>query len=321
MDRRVLGWSFLKRVADKMQGVPHAEEPWAFQYGFCQHVIAGILGASLDSGPISKASFDRAMDWVFTHIHKRHHETLFLRSSSPTRDEFTVHLWRLTDLAEVLFNLQFVPGIHDSIYQRIIKNPEGFEATMLELEGLRLFRLAQIPFRLKSQVEGKRNYECDLILSNGLTAPCEMKCKVEGTSISEPAIKEPIKTARKQLPKGGCGIVLLKIPTEWGFTSETKDIIDSTVRGVLRSTTRLAEVIIYQRDVFMGKAISAHPIYYRGILNEKSPYFEQLGGSILEGKIPVELPRNWLPFSIFTSHENVHRLVEAQTANPQPPPS
>ena len=126
---------------------------------------------------------------------------------------------RLGDLAEVLFNLQNVPGF-DECVERL--KAGDIEATLAELDLGRFLYLHSVSFRYVVPISKKgSDYDVEITYPNGVTACADAKCKVEG-EFNARTIENSLETARKQLPKDRPGIVFVK-PRPHGRRRTSRD--------------------------------------------------------------------------------------------------
>ncbi len=251
--------------------------------------------------------------WFKCHFVKGDHSTPFLKAGRRDKTESDLNFAQLIELTEHVYNLQPVPGVYP-ILQRIYNNPRGIEATMLELEGMRLLWLNGLRFKLKptSAVTGERTYECDVLLPDGLEVPCEMKCKLEDTKLSESTIRRAIKDSRGQLPPDRYGVVIVKIPMPWGLAPHTLAFIKCAVRKELKMTNRVCEVLLYHRDYIPAGTKSLYPILISSVRNDNSKLLHQVSEGILKHGKPE---RSWVFFSQFTSPDVLRQFIDA---NPNP---
>jgi hypothetical protein len=285
--------------------------PYCYQLSL--PVITFILQAASDALPPEKRREFVGLRWVNEHIFSKHPDTPYLRSRSDNDDDYNLHLCRVVELAELLYNLQTVPGI-DAIFRRIVSDAEGLEGTILELEGLRLLWMAKLGFRIihTGAGEGLR-YECEVTLPNGEIAYCEMKCKIETTNFSPSTVKDSLDTARGQLPPNRCGVVIVKIPRGWFDSSWAS--LEAAVQAFLRNTTRVSEIILYERAFILMETHSAYPMLFKEVLNDKSPYVSRLNGGLIQDRIQTTGNTGWLFFALLTE-ETLKRLLEVELKEP-----
>ena len=317
MGKWVFGLKSLKALSER--GLASQELPSGvpFDYALAWDLIPRLLGASF---PGTDLSLDGLIEeiggkWVRDHVAARHRKTPYLRALPQGEVDYDLHRLRVTDLAELLYNLQTVTGI-DPIYRRIVDDPSKIEATVLELEGFRLLWLAGLSFKVVHTGAGESlNYDCEIALPSGTTAYCEMKCKIETTAYSENSLANALRQARAQLPKPGCGIILVKFPQSWvDGPQEMVDSINSTIRDFLRNTTRVSEVAWYARLVKYSGEWGFPLITFNEYLNDRSPYVEALGRGLLHRGLQHQT--GWVHLSGIT-REGLQQLLAAALESPR----
>jgi hypothetical protein len=317
--QRILGLRGLKVLSEReLPTIPGSDKNPHFAYTLASLVAGYILEISFDTDPkLAPEMKGKGIGWISEHILTTSPTSGYLRGGN---DEIVnLHIGRVVELGELLYNLQTVGGVH-SIFRRLFTDPLAMEATVLELEGLRLLWLAKLSFRMIDSAakgeEGHKRPECEIALPSGVMAICEMKCKLETTEFSESSVASTLNTARSQLPKDRCGIVFLKIPISWADTGDLLRTVD-VVERVFRSTKRISEVLIYSRDLFLTETHSVHPMLFREVLNKSSPYVSALDGGLIKDRIETAGYTGWLNFSILTS-ETLKQLLEVELG-PTPP--
>jgi hypothetical protein len=149
-------------------------------------------------------------DWVERHIVSDNRKKGFLSidESEPHRRE--ISCLRVMDLAEVVYNLQPVPGFDECIARMRDGDIEG---TYAELDFGRMLYLNQVPVRfVVPQGTIGLDYDIEIEYPGGVVASADAKCKIEGTEFGENTIKNTLNKARKQLPDDMPGIVFVKVP-------------------------------------------------------------------------------------------------------------
>jgi hypothetical protein len=152
-------------------------------------------------------------DWVERHVIADRQKKGFLSidESDPHRKE--ISFFRVMDLAEVIYNLQPVPGFDECITR--MRNGD-IEGTYAELDFGRMLLLNQVPFRfVVPQGTTGTDYDVEIEYSSSVIASADAKCKIEGTEFGENTIKNTLNKARKQLPDDRPGIVFVKVPPAW----------------------------------------------------------------------------------------------------------
>lgn len=311
--RRYCTLQTLKDISEHgvVSGLLH-KDPMMEAYALSIEVIALILEYAFDE--LSPDERPYVGGWIVENIIAKNPNTEYLRSM-PNLDSFLDaedHFSRITDIADLLFNLQWVPGI-EQIYRRIVKQSDQIEATLLELEGLRMLTIGGLPFRILHDGAGQGlNYECEIITPTGLIAYCEMKCKIESTVFSVASLKNAFNKARKQLPKGKCGVLFLKVHTNWIEDAEIRTSLDKTIYKLLGGTERITVAVCYSRHKQLsgGKIFSQAGL--REYVNQKSPFVDAIGKSLIVERLRQAINPPWLSFWGLTK-ERIQKILEDET--------
>jgi hypothetical protein len=142
--------------------------------------------------------------------------------------------------AEVLFNLQNVPGF-DECAERL--KAGDIEPTLAELDLGRFLYLHSVTFRFVVPISKKgHDYDVEITHPNGMVVCADAKCKVEG-EFNRRTVENSLETARKQLPKNMPGIVFVKHPSSWAkqHVAELREL----AFNFFRRTERIVSVIFY----------------------------------------------------------------------------
>ncbi|HEY8505550.1 MAG TPA: hypothetical protein VIL46_13280 [Gemmataceae bacterium] len=153
------------------------------------------------------------------------------------------HLQRVTALGEALFNLQAVPGF-DGQARRL--RTEDLESVAAELDSATLLHgHAGVPIRFVPPAGAAgSDYDIDAVIGPH-TAACETKCKVAATECDERTVYHSLEQARKQLPKGRPGVVLLKLPEHWLRSAEMDRSLAAALERKFRQTGRVSAVVAH----------------------------------------------------------------------------
>jgi hypothetical protein len=167
---------------------------------------------------------------------------VFIRAEPIEADERFRNQERTVRIAELLFNLQNVEGIDARLEDLRLGK---VESTFAELEAGGFLRRRAVPFRYVNPSGTKgADYDAEIPLDETIKVNCEMKCKMEGTDLSEGAVRNPLQTARKQLPAGEPGFVFLKVPEPWMQQPDAGRILPTTIDAFLRGTSRVTAVVL-----------------------------------------------------------------------------
>jgi len=169
----------------------------------------------------------------------------FLRNSADAEIDRLKHHDRIVSFADLLINLQDVPGFA----QRIARlRTSDLESAIGELEGAKFLFLSDTPFGFVGESGAiGRDYDVDIEIGDPRPA-CEMKCKLEDTQLSESTIRGTLEGARRQLPDDRPGIVFVKIPEAWTRDPAVSAIMERALRRVFGSTGRISAVVFHWEE-------------------------------------------------------------------------
>jgi hypothetical protein len=144
-----------------------------------------------------------------------------------------------------MFNLQHVEGALER-YARV--RDDDVVSALAELEAAALLSAPQLHLRFRSP-SGTRgqDYEGTVVSSWGRIVPWEAKSKVPSSALNAETIWRTLEEARRQLPKGRLGIILVRLPDEGAEAGDVKEISSEAVKRLFRQTRRVAAVIAFWR--------------------------------------------------------------------------
>jgi len=201
-------------------------------------------------------------------------------------------LFRIVDLAEVLYNLQNTSGFDECITKMRDGN---LESTYAELDLGRLLYIHSVPFQyiMSRGVKGL-DYDVEIFYSDGTTACAEVKCKIEGTQFSEKGIMNMFKLAKKQLPENKPGILFVKLPSNWKKESDFGIAIRRIAEDFLRQTTRIVSVKYYVSTLDFEKNFMRHNHDFDEINNPNNK-FDKMRDWKIFSKVYVKPGWNGMP--------------------------
>ena len=194
----------------------------------------------------------------------------FLRIDESDQTRLDLTALRVIDLAEVLYNLQHVPGFDECIAK--MRNGD-IEGTYAELDLGRMLYLNQVPFRyvVPQKVKGL-DYDVEVEYPDGVTACAEAKCSIESTELGANTIKNKLDRARQQLPPDRPGIVFVKMPPRWMDASEFLKITIDAAQDFLRGTRRVVSVKFYVSPNLIEAGYLKQQHAYKEISNPNSNF-------------------------------------------------
>ena len=148
---------------------------------------------------------------------------------------------RLIELAEMLLNLQAIPGFAEPLGKL---QTDDAEAAFGALEAAKMLRRSRVRFEfvLPSGVKGY-DYDIEAHPENGPAVPIEAKSKLASTTRSEESITSTLKEAKKQLPNGRPGVIMVRVPREWEGDAFLLGQFTRAAEAVLRNSSRVAGII------------------------------------------------------------------------------
>jgi hypothetical protein len=234
-------------------------------------------------------------DWVERHVISDGRKKGFLSidESDPVHRETS--FFRVMDLAEVIYNLQPVPGFDECITRMRDGDIEG---TYAELDFGRMLYLNKVPFRfVVPQGTTGFDYDIEVEYPNGIVAAADAKCKIESTDFSENTIGNTLSKARKQLPDDSPGIVFVKVPPRWIADPATVVAMLDVARSFLRGTRRVVSVKYYSSPITFADNMLRHDHAYKEISNPMTDFGNDVDWNIFKKFVlPPEMngmPPHW----------------------------
>jgi hypothetical protein len=219
----------------------------------------------------------------------------FLKVDDSTALRREIAIFRIIDLAEVIFNLQGVEGFAGCI----ARMGDGvIEGTYAELDFGRMLYLTQVPFRFISPSGLKRaDYDIEVLYPDGLVACADAKCKIEGTAVSYNTIMNTLKDARHQLPDDRPGIAFIKIPFAWMQEPEFDVIALKAAQDFLRNTRRIVSVKYYVGEFVEEGTMMRHRHLYKEFSNPDTRFGQNKNWDVFQRfELPPEangMPAHW----------------------------
>jgi hypothetical protein len=218
--------------------------------------------------------------------------------SDPLEGERT--RFRVTDLAEVLFNLQPVRGFHECVERMRCGDIEG---TFAELDLGRMLFLHKRLFHYVIPVSKKGfDYDVEIVYPKNVTACADAKCKIEGREFNVKTIENTLEDARKQLPKDRPGIIFVKIPQEWmevsDFTIQAREI----AQKFFRKTERIVSIKYYVQPIAFTDGFLVHRHGYKEYSNPKTRFGNNQNWDLFRNTVMHEkngAPPHWQRIILF----------------------
>jgi hypothetical protein len=248
-------------------------------------------------------------DWVERHIvaDGRKKGFLSIDESDPLRREMS--FFRVMDLAEVIYNLQPVPGFDECITRMRDGDIEG---TYTELDFGRMLYLNKVPFRfVVPQGATGFDYDIEIEYPNSVIAAADAKCKIETTDFSENTIRNTLNKARKQLPASSPGIVFVKVPPRWIADAKNVAAMLEVARSFLRRTRRVVSVKYYSSPITFADNMLRHDHAYKELSNPVTDFGNDADWNIFRKfRLPPEMngmPAHWQRIIFFPDGKPVEK--------------
>jgi hypothetical protein len=232
------------------------------------------------------------LDWINKHIDPDASRPGPLTlAGSPSELEYAKI--RVVDLAESIFNLQKIKGVHECINR--LRTANELEPTIAELHIGKMIFANDWPFEFVIPSPG-RTY--DFEIQYGEFKVCaDAKCKVDQLVPTSSSISNTLKHKRKQLPKDGPGIFFVKLPQEWMEHDGWQRI---TVQGAIdffaQGTGRVSSVVFYLEPIHLlsfGEQKGQHYIaqqghYFYEVANPRRRYGKELDWKLFDNWRPTD---------------------------------
>jgi hypothetical protein len=190
--------------------------------------------------------------WAEKHIGRSEKASPYFQAKRDDASELLRYMSRATELGELIFNLHGVGGFDERISSIMTDQRSGIESGIAELIAGKFFKVAGVFFQYvvaQRQADGNTptNPDIEYVAGTNRVEFCEVKCNLQSTDLGEEPIKNILKKAKNQLPKGKAGIVLLRLPETWFADKTAMTLIEQAVNGFLtkEKTTRVSSVYVF----------------------------------------------------------------------------
>lgn len=231
-------------------------------------------------------------DWVANNIFGNRPLDDFLRAKAKSSEDRYKMVDRIVEVSEMLFNFQDISGI-ENVIEKIKK--DKVEPYVAELQSAKLLYSNKTPFFFNNP-SNQKGLDYDLIITvKDLEIPCEIECKIENRNFSENTIRETLRHAKNQLPKGKSSVIFVKLPEKWSFQEDIQDKLSNVLNDFFRQTTRINSVIYFWEEwTYLKTGQAFRAIRFNEKVNPNSkPHIGRILTNIKFNK-PLE---NWLSFN------------------------
>lgn len=241
-------------------------------------------------------------DWIRAHVLGGEARGFLANVFTGDEKSRLIKAFRVTDLAEMLYNLQRIDGFYECIAQM----REGkIESTYAELDFGKLLYIHRIPFRFViPQYRKGRDYDFEIIYPDGLTVCADAKCKVEAKPLSRNSVRRSLRKAREQLPSDRPSIAFVKVPQHWIDDPANAIELENIASEYLRNTGRLVSIKYYVSDIVYGDQISNHVMRFREISNPRNRFDGARNWDLFESREKPKdtwngMPNHWFRLAYF----------------------
>ncbi len=198
---------------------------------------------------------------------------------------------RLLDLAEMVYNLQPVPGFFDCL-DRMRKG--DIEGTLAELNLGRMLYWHGVPLRYVKRT-GKQGYDYDVMFQfrNGMYGCADAKCKVDGQAFSAKSLENTLKKGRGQLPKDKPGVFFVKHPAAWLDEPDFVECLRDIAYNFLRTTERVVSVKYYVEPIILVDGFARQRLGFKEFSKTKTQFGSDIDWDLFRPGGDFTQPKNW----------------------------
>jgi hypothetical protein len=207
---------------------------------------------------------------------------------------------RTVDLAESLFNLRKVEGLHVCVsHLQKARNPEP---ALAELHIAKMLYANDWQFRFVAP-RGKRgdNYDFEIRYWNQ-TVCGDTKCKIKSPTPDAKTVINTLKASRNQLPPDKPGVFFVKFPQQWmGHQGWERITVDGAIEFFKQGSGRIISVAFYVEPIQLigptprkGQSyFASQGHYFYELANPRRRFCKQLDCKFFE----VWRPQNYASWS------------------------
>lgn len=233
-------------------------------------------------------------EWTEEHILSFNAPTDFFKNDGATQQRQDMFTLRVIHLAEMLLNLQYVPGFAHVL--KLLKDGD-IEGTYAELEVVKLLRWSSIPVRFNVP-QNVRGLDYDLGLKLGDHHVCaEAKCKVEATDPSEKTILSTLRKSANQVPADKPGMFFVKLPQTWnedGASDEWIAMLERVSQEFFSKTQRVVSVFFYFSLSLNFAGTSAPVCLCKQFVNPNHRFDKDQDWTLMKGDFVMTTPPSWV---------------------------
>jgi hypothetical protein len=205
---------------------------------------------------------------------------------------------RVIELGEMIWNLHNVAGFEERAND-IRTDLRGTETKIGELMGGRFFKQLGIMFAFRPPKGQKQDdFDIEYVRTDSKLGRCEVKCKFQETQFSINTIMNTLKEAKRQLPKGETGIILLRTPEDWvpfdNGVAKLQAIVDAVNEWfTTERTTRISSIVVFDSRTDVSNSFVYTTCYYKEYRNPHCPDGSGLPPYFIGERGYRVMPSNW----------------------------
>jgi hypothetical protein len=233
-------------------------------------------------------------EWLDKHVDPESARGGYVRLTVGTGHETQLSSWRITDLGEVMFNLQHVPGFAERVEEMKRADPE---ASIAELHVARIIYINGWPFRfVQRSGERGKDYDYEIESQWDITICADAKCKIESTPLSTRTILNTLSKSRSQLPKDAPGMLCIKFPRNWTDQPNCAEITIGAAQTYFTPARQgVVSVMFYCEPVAYKDGILFQGHIYKEVINPYHRWGTDKDWRLLENWKPDSRKQNKLP--------------------------
>lgn len=220
--------------------------------------------------------------WCEKHIGRTEKACDYFRAKRDDHHELLRHLSSVVEFGDLIYNLHDVGGFDQRIESIRTDDKKGVESGIAELIAGKFFRMADVMFQYVTieTVPGKptpKNPDIEYVAGPNRLESCEVKCNLLSTDLNEHSILNALKNAKKQLPKGKAGAILLRVPETWLVDMNAgTTVIEAATKDFIKSekTARVSSIFIFASETrFLPNDKMARTFLVKEFKNEFCPLY------------------------------------------------
>ena len=226
-------------------------------------------------------------------------------------DNLQQQFFRAIDLAELLFNLQYIDGFYGCLGRL---RGGDLEPTIAELDVARMLYINDHMFWfVDAEGETGKDYDLRVVLPGLRIANIEAKCNLETPEMNLRTIKNSLDKARKQLPPGQNGVIFVKIPAQWLNEPSIGQQTGQLALDFMRGTSRVVSVKYYAAPIFFenGRIGQGHRFMEITSPRRQGENWDMLTNWMPSSEAWNALPRKWIRM-VFYADQNWGQTTSKQ---------